>query len=120
MLAVGIVMCVISALCLLVSLRHFRQKGFLFNNAYIYASKEERERGDYSPHYRQSAIVFLMIALQFLMIALFAFTGWAGFFFLQGMIILAVVIYAIISSMQIEKKRLEKEHQRQKETKKEG
>ena len=73
MLAVGIVMCVISALCLLVSLRHFRQKGFLLNNAYIYASKEERERGDYSPHYRQSAIVFLMIALQFLMIALFAF-----------------------------------------------
>ncbi len=32
----------ISAGLFLLSFRSFREKGFLFNNAYIYASKQER------------------------------------------------------------------------------
>ena len=40
-----------------------KEKGFLFNNAYIYASKSERERMDKRPYYRQSAIVFLLICI---------------------------------------------------------
>ena len=49
------------------SYRSFREKGFLFNNAYIYASKQERETMDKKPHYRQSAIVLLMIGVIFLL-----------------------------------------------------
>ena len=32
------------------SYRSFKEKGFLLNNAYIYASKQERETMDKKPH----------------------------------------------------------------------
>ena len=47
--------------------RSFREKGFLINNAYIYASKPERERMDKKPHYHQTAIVFLLLGIIFLL-----------------------------------------------------
>ena len=48
----------ISLLMFILSIRSFREKGFLFNNAYLYASKEEREVMNKKPYYRQTAIVF--------------------------------------------------------------
>ena len=44
---------VMSAAALIISIRSFLEKGFLLNNAYIYASKQEKMRMDKSPHYRQ-------------------------------------------------------------------
>lgn len=40
------------------SYRQFNEKGFLFNNAYIFASKQERETMNKKPHYKQSGICF--------------------------------------------------------------
>ena len=54
--------------CLFFSYLQFNEKGFLFNNAYIYASKQEREVMDKKPHYRQSGIVFLMVGIIFALI----------------------------------------------------
>ena len=34
---------VLSVVCAVISFFQFREKGFLFNNTYIYASKQERE-----------------------------------------------------------------------------
>ena len=56
--------------CLVLSIRHFQQKGFLWNNAWLFASEQERKHMDKAPHYRQSAIVF---ALLFLIFLLFSF-----------------------------------------------
>ena len=53
----------VSIFLFFMSVRSFMEKGFLFNNAYIYASKQEREKMNKKPHYRQSAIVFLLIGL---------------------------------------------------------
>ncbi|MBR2121357.1 MAG: DUF3784 domain-containing protein [Lachnospiraceae bacterium] len=84
-----------------ISFRSFRNRGFLFNNAYIYASKEEREAMDKKPLYRQSAIVFLLLSLLFLII------GSSIIFFdtridlLEIPLILAVVIYAVVSTIKI-------------------
>lgn len=41
---VAVVLFLIAAGLFILSFRYFREKGFLFNNAYIYASKQERER----------------------------------------------------------------------------
>ncbi|MDE7211643.1 MAG: DUF3784 domain-containing protein, partial [Lachnospiraceae bacterium] len=41
---------------LAISVRSFQEKGFLLNNAYLYASKKERENMEKKPHYRQTAI----------------------------------------------------------------
>lgn len=57
----GIVCSILAIGAFIVSFRSFKEKGFLFNNAYLYASKEERATMDKKPHYRQSAVVFLMI-----------------------------------------------------------
>ena len=55
----------LAAACLYLSIRHFMQRGFLLNNAYIFASKKERESMDKKPHYRQSAILFALLCIGF-------------------------------------------------------
>lgn len=83
----------------------FKEKGFLFNNAYIYASKHERETMDKKPHYRQSAIVFLLIGAIFLLngVSVFLSAGWI--FFLAIAISIVAIIYAIVSSVTIERRK---------------
>ena len=56
---------ILAFVCGVISFFSFKEKGFLFNNAYIYASKSERESMDKRPYYRQSAIVFLLLSVMF-------------------------------------------------------
>ncbi len=90
---------------LIVSIRSFKEKGFLFNNAYIYASKQEREYMNKKPHYRQSAIVFLLISIVFLLngIAVIVSVNWISYMILA--IIVIAIIYAIISNIVIERQK---------------
>ena len=83
--------------------RSFMEKGFLFNNAYIYASKQEREKMNKKPHYRQSAIVFLLLGLIFLLntIAVLLKVNWI--FYIVVVVVIITLIYAIVSSITIEK-----------------
>lgn len=81
------------------SYRSFREKGFLFNNAYIYASKQERETMDKKPHYRQSAIVFLMIGVIFLLNGVSVLLAAKWIFILVIVIAVIAIIYAIIYNM---------------------
>ena len=102
---VGIVMFLLAAGAFFISFRSFREKGFLFNNAYIYASKQERESMDKKPYYHQSAVAFLMVGASLSLIGLSALmsVGWLSF---AGMAVaLAAVVYAIASEVAIEKKK---------------
>lgn len=94
----------ISALGFVMSIRSFKEKGFLFNNAYIYASKQERENMDKKPHYRQSAIVFLLIGIIFLLNGLAVIFSVDWIFYIVIAIIISALIYAIVSSIAIEKR----------------
>lgn len=87
------------------SFLQFHEKGFLFNNAYIYASKQERETMNKTPHYKQSGVVFLMVGIIFSINAvdIILKTGWL-FYVVIAVAILAIV-YAIVSSIVIERKR---------------
>lgn len=100
----AIVLGVIALLCFVISYLQFNEKGFLFNNAYIYASKQERETMDKKPHYKQSGIVFVLIGLMFLInaIDMILQTGWL-FYSVIGIAIVAIM-YAIVSSVMIEKR----------------
>ena len=101
----AIILGVIAIVCFVASYLHFNEKGFLFNNAYIYASKQERETMDKKTHYRQSAIVFIMIGIIFLInaVEMIIETGWL--FYMVIVIAITAVAYAIISSVVIERKR---------------
>ena len=98
-----IVLGIMSIACFVLSYLQFNEKGFLFNNAYIYASKQEREVMDKKPHYRQSGIVFLLLGIIFAINAVDVIlkTGWL--FYIVIVISVIAIIYAIASSVIIEK-----------------
>jgi len=101
---------IISLAALVISIRSFQEKGFLFNNAYIWASREEREKLDKKPHYRQTAVVFAMICGVFACMAaeILLETGWL--LAVEGVLVAAMLVYAIKSS--IRKRAPEKNQQK--------
>ena len=96
---------IIAMIAFVLAIIQFAEKGFLFNNAYLWASKEERERMDKKPYYRQSGVVFLLVGLIFWLngIALRSKGSWI----LPTVIAVEIgtVIYAVVSSILIEKKK---------------
>lgn len=103
MIVTAIVFFIISAVSFVICIRSFMEKGFLLNNAYIYASEQEREAMNKKPYYRQSGIVFLLIGLIFLLngFNLIFDTDWI--FYVIIAIMAVMFIYAIVSSIRIEK-----------------
>lgn len=101
----GIILFSISAAAFVISYFQFREKGFLFNNAYIWASPKERKTMDKKPHYRQSGIVFALVGLIFLLnaVEVLAASGWLPYVILG--IGIFTIIYAVVSSIKIEKSR---------------
>lgn len=99
----AIVFGIVAIACFVISYLQFNEKGFLFNNAFIYASKQERETMNKKPHYKQSGIVFLMIGVTFLIntVEMILKTEWM--FYLVIAVAVMTIIYAIISSVVIEK-----------------
>ena len=95
----------ISVLVFVLGIRSFIGKGFLLNNAYLYASKHERETMDKRSYYRQSAVVFLMISIVFALngLELILQTGWLTYLAITTIMI--AIIYAIASSALIERRK---------------
>ena len=93
----------VSIACFVLSYLQFNEKGFLFNNAYIWASKQERKVMDKKPHYRQSGIVFLTLGIicAIITVDVVLKTGWI--FYVVIVIAVIAIIYAIASSVIIEK-----------------
>ena len=87
------------------SIRSFCCKGFLLNNAYLYAPKQQREAMDKKPYYRQSGVVFLLIGVIFLLNGLSVLweITWLSYAAMAVMVLTAS--YAISSSAAIEKKK---------------
>lgn len=87
------------------SVRSFMERGFLFNNAYIFASKEEREKMDKKPHYRQSAIVFLLLGVSFLLLGIMTLTDALWLLYVVLGIAALTIIYAFVSGVRMENKK---------------
>ena len=83
----------------------FHERGFLFNNAFIYASQEERRRMDKRPYYRQSGVVFCLAGVLFLLIAVEFVANAAWLIYIILLFCFIAIFYAIVSSVRIEKRR---------------
>lgn len=99
---------VLAAGALVISFRQFQEKGYLFHNAYIWASQEERRRMDEReeskrPYYRQSGTVFLLLGLVFLMLAVYLAAGWTWAYAVYWIFLIMTIIYALLSSIWIER-----------------
>lgn len=101
----AIVLGVIAAICLVFSYLQFHEKGVLLNNAYIYASKQERKDMDKRPYYKQSGIIFVLIGIIFLInaIDIILQTGWLFYLVIGAAII--TILFAIVSSVMIAKRK---------------
>ena len=101
----AIILGIVSIGCFVFSYLQFHEKVFLFNNAYIWASEKERETLDKKPHYKQSGIIFLMIGIIFTIntVDIILKTGWL--FYVVILVSIITLVYAIVSSVCIERKR---------------
>ena len=104
----GVIFLVLSIGTFVISYFQFREKGFLFNNTYIWASPEERKRMDENkeskkPHYRQSGFAFMFIGIFSLIFAVYVFTHWVWLLVLFGLFVIITLVYAVVSSIQIER-----------------
>ena len=105
---VGVVFFVLAALMVLLAVRHFKCRGYCFNNAYIWASKEERESGDFTPYYKQSGVVFLMLAVLSVIEGLYIILMLRPLIFGQIVTVEVMFCYAVSSTVRIGKENREK------------
>ena len=90
--------------CYIISCFQLLGKGFLLNNAYLYASKKERETMDKKPYYRQSGTVFVLLGTLFVILAVDAALQTAWLYYCAMGIMSVTMVYAIVSSLRIAKK----------------
>lgn len=102
---IAIVLFIVSLGAFLVSVRSFMQKGFMFNNAYLYATKEEREKMNKRPYYRQTAIVFLLIGIIFLLLGIDVLIKISWLSYVSIILAVVTLIYSIVSTVKIERKK---------------
>ena len=100
---ITIILGILSVILFTISLLYMYEKGFLMNNAYIYASKEEREKMNKKPYYRQSGIVFMFLGIISLLNAFNAELKTIGLFIAILVIVVITIVYAIVSTRSIEK-----------------
>ncbi len=101
---IGIICLLLAAAAFVFSIFQFMQKGILLNNAYLYASKEERESMNKKPYYIQTGIVFVLLGLVFICEALTAFTKMAWISYFAIAIAVIAIIFAIVSWVIISKR----------------
>ena len=71
----------------------------MLNNAYIYATKEERKTMNKKKYYRQSAVVFCLLSVAFVMIGLSVLLRNSSIGLLVKPLAVAAIIYAVVSSV---------------------
>ena len=97
---INVAICALVSLILFIlSFMQFRERGPILNNSMLVSDKRERSKDNLKRWYRQSAIVFLILAFVFLFMGLWVLTDLAVFAWLLGAAILAVLVYAFTSSL---------------------
>ena len=105
---IGIIFLAFGIGAFVISYLQFKEKGYLFNNAYIWASKQERKQMDENkerktPYYRQSGFAFIFIGFIFLTYASYIATDWMWMNVAFWALVLIAVSYAVVSSIQNER-----------------
>lgn len=83
----------------IVGVRHLLEKGTLLNSAWLNASPEERETLNKHPYYRQTAVCYLLGCGYSLLMMLFFITGARIWNILACLMMTAVLVYYIASTI---------------------
>ena len=98
-IVLAIIFVVIAGVLLFFSIRSFFERGVLLNNAYIYATKEERKTMNKKPYYRQTAVVFCILSVVFVIIGLSVLFRNGNIALLVIPLAVAAIIYAVVSTV---------------------
>ena len=107
-LVLAIVLFIFSFISLVWGVLSLFNKGFLFNNAYIYANKKEREQMNKKPYYIQTGIVFILLSIASCLEGFNALLRYDVFFVLFIILIVVTLVFAIVSTIYIDKKIINK------------
>ena len=107
-LVLAIVLFIFSFISLVWGVLSLFNKGFLFNNAYIYANKKEREQMNKKPYYIQTGIVFILLSIASCIEGFNALLKKDIFFVLFIILIVVTLVFAIVSTIYIDKKIINK------------
>ena len=102
-IVLAVILFVGAALLALFGIRHLQYRGYCFNNAYIYASKREREQMDKTPYYKQTGIILLMLAGLFLINFVRVVFKLEFLMYVSYVVIALTLVYAVVSSVRLEK-----------------
>ncbi len=104
----SIILFLAAASLITASVFSFLHKGFLFNNAFIFASHNEKENMNKKPYYNQSGIVFAVLGIVFLLNVLQVFLRAKWIFFTVIALLGLLLVYAILSTILINNKERKK------------
>jgi len=102
----SIITLTIAVVSFVIAYRQSKEKGFVFNNSYIYASKEERKSQNWTPEYKQSKVAFVILGIMFSTLTLEIIVSWGWLFYAVIGIAAILVVYAIVSSIKGVKKKV--------------
>lgn len=102
----AIIIGLISISLLIYSFFTSKEKGPIFSNTYLLATKEERKKIDKSAEYHLVTVVFRILGIVFLILTVNILTSWSWLYYIIGILITVLIIYAIKESIQSEKKNL--------------
>ncbi len=100
-----IIFIILAIISFTIAIWQHRQKGYVFNNRYIFGSKEERMQRDWNDYYIQSRNTFALLGILNLSCIIFGFSD-------EGLsvhpvhiiIIVITILYVIISSWKLMEK----------------
>ena len=103
LIVLGAVLFALAGVLLFIGVRHFKEKGFLFNDAFLFASREERQAPNKKPYYRQSAIVFFFLSAMFFVLGLTFLVHNYKLGLLEIPLIAGALLFTVLSSLRINK-----------------
>ena len=90
--------------CLIISYRQLKEKGFVFNNGYLYKSKEDRAKmtiEEKRPLYRQSAVVFVLAGIICILLGIDTAFSVEGLSYIYYGLTGVMLVYVIVSSIKM-------------------
>jgi hypothetical protein len=79
-----------------------REKGPIFSNAYLFASKEERKHMDVKAEYHLVTVVFGLLAMVFLLITCYIITSKMLLLGIAIALCVYLIVYVIVQSIKTE------------------
>lgn len=105
---IGIIIGCVAVVGFIYSIFLFQEKGPILTNTYLLFSEEERKKMKIDIHkeYKETAHIYFLLSLAFLMVSLATLTLISWLFFLAILILIIVAVFALIKWFIFEKKNI--------------